>query len=156
MSDSFVGQMADLGLAESAATIGMLSRALSRRRRGRRRRVSRPLKYTLLLPVHCSNNTNKYNTRSCKDMKLHLELVLGMEKEARPLVLDRSAIVEARAAAVAAAMLFCRASQQNKHLAGFQQKPLQMPSEGELARLGSRSTHGELDAVSLFDAHAEV
>ena len=61
-------------------------------------------------------------------------------------MLDRSAIVEARAVADAAAMPFSRASLQNKHQAGFQQKHLQMADEGEPARSGRRSTHGGLDA----------
>ena len=61
-------------------------------------------------------------------------------------MLDRSAIVAARAVAAAAAVLFCRATQQNKHLAGFQHKQLQLLHEGELARSGRRSTHSGLDA----------
>ena len=38
------------------------------------------------------------------------------------------------------------ASLQNKHLAGFQHKQLQLLHEGELARSGRRSTHSGLDA----------
>ena len=144
MSNSFAGQMADLGLAEAAATIGMLSRSSLVAAAAVVVAARRP--HTLLLQAHCSNNTNKYNIRSCKDMKLHMELVLDMEEQARPLVLDRSAIVEARAVADAAAMPFSRASLQNKHLAGFQHRHLQMLSEGEPARSGRRCTHSGLDA----------
>lgn len=61
-------------------------------------------------------------------------------------MLDRSAIVEARAVAAAAAVLFCRATQQNKHLAGFQHRHLQLLHEGEPARSGRRCTHSGLDA----------
>ena len=144
MSNLFVGQMADLGLAEVAATIGsMLSRSLVA---AAAVVVAARRPHTLLLPVHCSNNSNKYNIRSCKDMMLHMELVLDMEEQPRPLVLDRSAIVAARAVAAAAAVLFCRATQQNKHLAGFQHRHLQLLHEGEPARSGRRCTHSGLDA----------